>query len=368
MSQSPSLTDNPHQQFPEYQRIIFNAASNVCLSFDPHGLMFQVASDLIWAGLEGNTAIVNGVPAVVARPTPQRPLAPAEGATHGAWNSYSHRMKEYVIYAEETAKLKALIKDSLPEVDRSALNDPLFGLAQRSALTIMEHLRAQYGVLRATDYIALNEKLRMRMDPAGDVVANAANHSLIHAQLAASGQPSSELLKITTFVSTITHISYLQRTYEAYVQTVPQPHLQTYRDLVAYMALHAPNLKPTAVDLGYTAASAAATNAPMILTEYLASPAFAAIVTAAAAAINIAPARRSRGGKDKNKTHQADSQVTLHTPASTNRVYCFVHGYDWHQGTACRRMADPRHAADYSNAHRTAATHTAMPRGCPHKL
>ena len=368
MATVPSLSDNPHQQFPAYQRAIYDAASNVCLAVNPHGLMWQVASDTVWAGLAGNTTDVNGVPTVAARPDPQRPVAPPEAGTHGQWNSYTHRHKDYVLYIDETAKLTKIIKDSLPDVDRNALNDPLFGLAQRSALQIMNHLRDQYGVLRATDYIALNETLRVRMDPSGDVVATAATHTLIHAQLAAVGQPSSELLKITTLVQSFSHIQYLQRTYETYVQTVPQPHLQTYRALVAYMALHSPNLKPTAADLGYTAASATSLTTPLTLSEYMASPAFAAIVTAAAAAVNTAPNNRSRGGRDRRKPRQPTPTTTVPTHAPTNRVYCYVHGYDWHHGTACKRMADPRFTSDYSDAHRTAVSHTSMPRGSMDKL
>ena len=80
-----SLDDQPRQHFAEFERQVYDDAGSSCLDIFPHGLLFLVVSDSLWANLPDNTVLVEGVPNILQRNTLLQPVQPADDATAGAW-------------------------------------------------------------------------------------------------------------------------------------------------------------------------------------------------------------------------------------------------------------------------------------------
>ena len=161
----PSLADQPRQHFAEFERQVYDHAGSACRGlFDHgHGLLSLVVSDLVRRNLPTNITVVDGVSIVRLRDTLLQPAQPADTATAGAWKAYEARIKKFITFAAASELLTQSLKDVIPQSDRDLLSDPILGLVQYSSLQIMDHLRTQYGVFRATDFLQLISQLEQKV-------------------------------------------------------------------------------------------------------------------------------------------------------------------------------------------------------------
>jgi hypothetical protein len=369
MSALPSLHSEPRRHIAAYERVVLDDASTTCADIIPHGLMGEVASDTVWSQLLGNSVITAGVTTIQPRIVPERPAIPADTASSGVWSSYTTQIKMFTVYKAASQALNRRLKDSLPLVDVNQLSHPVLGLSQVTSLQIMTHLRDRYGTLRAVDYAAINTTLETRLQPQEDYLELASRHRLLHVQLADNNQGISELRKVDYFVNAVKHVLPIHRAYELYVQHEPAPHRQSFAALITHLETHVPNFVTTSADMGYAAHANTVSTPVQVITDYLASPAFAAIVSAAAtSAVTTAPAS---GPRRPNNRRGQRSQPPAHPTQALppmQRTYCYAHGYDGHTGRSCNRMANPAYAADYTEAHRSATSHTSVARGSTFRL
>ena len=333
-----SLDDQPRQHFAEFERQVYDDAGSSCLDIFPHGLLFLEVSDPLWANLPDNTVLVEGVPNILPRNTLLQPVQPADNATAGAWKAFERRVKVFDIFSSASALLLKRLKISLPIADRNMLNHPVLGLVNFTTLQIMDHLRSQYGIFRATDFANLTSELETKMLPTSSFDDVSSRQKLIFAQFAEHGQPISELRKCQYLTTSIQHIPHLSKARDLYFQHQPEPSLQTFSQLVAHITVHAPNIVSTIADLGF---AGAATEISDHVTRFFQSPQLATIL---ANAITT-----------RSKPTAIAPQSSVPAPTAT-RKYCYLHGYDWHHSSKCRKMsadkitfcADAKNAADHT--------------------
>ena len=174
-----------------------------------------MVSDLVWRNLSKNITVVDGVSIVRLRDTLLQPAQPADTATAGAWKACEARIKKFGTFAAASELLTQSLKDVIPQSDRDLLSDPILGLLQYLSLQIMDHLRTQYGVFRATDFLQLISQLEQKVSPSADFSDVASKHRLIFSQFATNGQPISEPQQCQYLSNTI----------------ASQPHLVKARDV-----------------------------------------------------------------------------------------------------------------------------------------
>ena len=309
-----SLEEQPRQFFAEFERQVYDDAGSSCLDIFPHGLLSFVVSTPIWNNFPDNNIIVDGVPTIRARNSLLPPLQPADNAVAGLWKAFEARSKAYDKFETALALLLKRIKLTLPLADRNFLSHPVLGLVNFTTLQLMEHLRHQYGTFRATDFANLTLQLQQKMPAGSDFADIASKQRLIFAQFATNAQPLSELQQCQFLSSAISPHPHLVKARDLYYQNQPEPALQTFAALTAYVTLHSPNLLVTSADFGF---SSQATAKPSTST----------------------------------------------TPQSVDppRKYCYVHGYDGHSSSKCRIMAND--TANYSVTARSAKNHTALSGG-----
>ena len=190
------------------------------------------------------------------------------------------------------------------------LSHPVLGLVNFTTLELMDHLRMQYGTFRATDFANLTLQLQQKMPAGSDFADVASKQRLIFAQFATNAQPLSELHQCQFLSAAISPYPHLVKARDLYYQHQPEPALQTFANLTAYITLHSPNLLVTSADFGFSAQATAT--------------------------------KPSSSTKSRN--------------TDTPRNYCYVHGYDGHSSSQCRKMAND--IATYSITARSAKDHT----------
>ena len=355
----PSLDENPRLHFASFERHVYDDAGSTCTDLFPHGLLFLVVSDQTWAALPNNSTTADGITTINPRPTFLAPIQPPDNATTGVWKAFETRRKLFDTFSAASLLLLRRIKLTLPPADVNLLSHPILGLVNFSALSLMEHLRQQYGTFQATDFALLFHQLEEKVTSATDFSTVAARFRLVFEQFSAHNQPISELQQCSYLSNAIEHVPHLVKTQDTYFQRFPDPTNRRFLQLVNHITLHAPNFVQTSADLGYVA-SAIIPATPDPITTFLASAQFATIVaTAAAAAVVKLPPVASRA------SHKSALRPRLTSPSSP-RLYCFLHGYDWHSGIDCKKMAkDP---ASYPQGAQHATSHSSVVGGNTTKL
>lgn len=82
-----------------------------------------------------------------------------------AHKSHAALVKEFEIYTQVGASLKAQLLEAIDSTYTSTLEDPLFGFADVTPLAFMVHLRDSYGQLKPEDRGVLRESLRNPWNP-----------------------------------------------------------------------------------------------------------------------------------------------------------------------------------------------------------
>ena len=175
------------ENFPEFQRQVYDHATSVCLDngflTHRHGLLSFVATIETWQQLRGN-AVANGDDIVLLpRDILTPPLPPADNTN--AWRLFDYRTKEFDKVEAGVLHLTRRLKDALPAADRNELSDPILGMGRITSLNIMTHLRTQYGTLTSEDYKLLYTQLAHKLDTAINFAGFAADQRFIFEQLAA---------------------------------------------------------------------------------------------------------------------------------------------------------------------------------------
>ena len=291
-----TLLDNPREQFRLFNRAAVAAYGTECPTIYTHGLLGFIVRDPQWAQLPGNLVPKDDValpPALLPRPVVVIPPTPATTASSLTIKVCERTLADNLLTTDNSRRLKALLIASISPVDLVALHDPLFGLLNVPALAIITHVTMLQRTRNQTDFAHLRGQLLAPMDFRESIQEFIGSHQLIHDQFAKSHQPLSELDKCYHFREAVKTQTHIQHAIESYLVATRLVSEQTFLTLTTHVVEQAPNFMPTTASMGYSAYTAKEQLHPTT-DSFLASPAFAALITSAIKAVQLVPRKPRR--------------------------------------------------------------------------
>jgi hypothetical protein len=200
----------------------------------------------------------------------------------------------------------------------------------------------KYGTPSSIEVDALEAKLALPLT--GLLGPHLVTHAHIHAQLAAFGQPLSEITKFRAFEKSICDHPAIIKAVATFKADFPALSDQTFEALKLYLTRQLPNLPVTAAQHGYGSSfvqnlTAAKAGDAELTTQLLAT----------IAALQGQLAQTTAPAHGSPAVHLA--QVGSIPRVSRSKAYCFVHGHRGHTGATCRTMAADK---TYTAAHKAA--------------
>lgn len=333
----PELKSDTRQNLQGFLRAVNTAFGSRCQEhLGNNGLLGFCVTDEQWALLPGvATPDANnaGFFILANRPVVTFTEAPELGALAAQLKQYEIAFRRNSAISEALRLLKNSIVASLPDSDINELSDPILGLVSVSCFQILQHLRARYGIFLASDFDSFRTDLEASIG-SRTFSELAATHRLLHVQFSSANQILSEIDKCRYLRAAIAANIPMNTAVTSYLTAHPQIVQQTFAGLVAHITEQAPNFTSVPNDFGYTASTIATTEVPP---PYFESTAFAAFLDKRISAALPKPS--------KPQSHKG----------STNRLYCYKHGYTTHSSVLCRKMSkDPSCTQEM----RTATKHT----------
>jgi hypothetical protein len=304
--------------------------------------------------------MVNGVLVIAPIFDILTPLeVPPNNANNAVMKIYeiSKNDRTAIVQALQILKIRQI--HTMPVSDISEMSDVIFGMTSVTNAQIFAHLHGAYSELDQNDYSIIYSRLQSAKLPTEDYKTLAETHRDLHALLASSGQPSTELAKTNYFMEALKTDYAGHEACREFIRAHPQVAPRTFVDLVATVLLHAPTAVPTTSAFGY---SNAQTTTSVAFAAHLAPTTEAALVTQIAESQRKLSAMRRTGGSAPAAAPTPVPQVAA--PGGRPLKYCYKHGYQrTHAGADCFVMK--RDTTLYNAQHLAATDHNNPPGGNP---
>ena len=354
------LKTNPRLTYQKYRGEVISWASNQCNEITgPSGLLAWILTPVEWAAFPPNRT-VNAAGAIVIAVifdilTPiEAPANNANNAVVKIWEMTKNN-RAAIVQALQIMKTRQI--HTMPDCDISEMSDVMFGMTSVTNAEIFAHLRAAYSELDQNDYSIIYSRLQSAKLPTEDYKTLAETHRDLHALLASSGQPSTELAKTNYFMEALKSDYAGHEACREFVRAHPQVATRTFANLVATVFLHAPTSVPTTSAFGYT-------NAQTTTSVAFAAP--IAPTTEAALVAHIAESQRKLSAMRRTGSSAPAAAPKAATPAPGGGPlkYCYKHGYQRsHAGADCFVLK--RDTQLYDAQHLAATDHNNPPGGNP---
>ena len=161
------------------------------------------------------------LPVVLPRPTIIVPPTPAINASSLTIKLWERKLADNLICTDNLRRLKYLLLASIAPADLVVLHDPLFGLLNITALTIMNHLTILHSTRNQTDFAHLCAQLLTTITSRDSVQDFIGSHQLLHDQFAESNQPLSELDKCHHLREAVQTQVHVQHAIDSYLVAHP---------------------------------------------------------------------------------------------------------------------------------------------------
>lgn len=347
-----SLKVNPTLHWNKFQKELITFAASLVPDIIPSGVVFAVVSLAVFNGFPG-IMVANAAGVMVA--TPPYDLAAeipalAPNATNAQVKIHDTLRTNKALVLQAVALVKSRMIVSMPDQDKSHLDNPVYGLANYNPFQLYTHLHGRYGTLEQADFTIIFDRLKASKLPGQDYAELAEVHRDLHSLLLSAGQPSTELAKTTYYQEALRDDFQGRAAVDVYIRLHPQMAARNFADMVATVILQAPTIPVTNVSLGYSSAmmstaSAVSTSAP---------------TDAVGLAQHIAQCQKDLAALSRKQRGPSPAP-----PAGGSTLkYCHKHGYQKsHAGTDCVVMkAQP---TKYMAQHLSAKDHLTPPGGNP---
>ena len=359
----PDLKTDPHINFSPFRGVLFNEAMNTENAIlGQYGLLFIFLNDAEWEALPGNLitaaiaaapAVPGGAAAVAAVPAVYRdrydfttPVPrPANNAANAVLKDFELQTNNKATVYKAYLNLRAKMINSLAAEDISALSQYPYGVGNRSALDLYNHVVIQYSQLTQDDFTTIIGHLRSAKTATQTYAALASAHRDLHAILFTAGQPLSELDKCNYLIDALNKDAAGIYAAQLYAQAYPLIHHRTFNGLVAHVILHARNSVITTGSMHYATAASVLPLAPAAVPV----PAFGAAELASLTAENAQLKKDLKALRKSSNT------------AGRTKHYCWVHGTCFHPGSKCTVMLADR--TKYTSAHLNSLSSSSPPGG-----
>ena len=349
-----NLKVTPTLHWNKFQKELITFAASLVPDVIPSGVVFAVVSLAVFNGFPG-IMVANAAGAMVA--TPPYDLAAeipalAPNATNAQVKIHDTLRTNKALVLQAVALVKSRIIVSMPDQDKSHLDNPVYGLANYTPFQLYTHLQGRYGTLEQADFTIIFDRLKASKMPGHTYAELAEVHRDLHALLLSAGQPSTELAKTTYFQEALRDDFQGLAAVDVYIRLHPQMAARNFADMVETVIVQAPTIPVNNVSLGYSSAmmstaSAVSSHAP---------------TDAVGLAQHIAKCQKDLAALSRK--HRGPSTVTAPPAAGATLQYCHKHGYQKsHAGTDCVVMRGQ--PAKYTALHLSARDHLTPPGGNP---
>ena len=357
---SPDLKGDARLDWHKFNDNLLTVARQTCRELTGGtGLLGFIIDAADWSRFPPNILLGGGIQPVFDITTAI--AIPAPNASNALVKFWETAIKDRTSINEALQLLTQRMILSMPPSDISELSDPTWGMLSVTLQQMYVHCKLKYSVLNATDFDTIFQRLNLPKATTEDYPALAERHRDLHAVCLNARQPLSELEKCRYYKTSLQHDPAGFTASQHYIQLTPLLSNQTFTQLVAHVALHAPNYAPTAATLGYATASAATSINPAASARP--SPTEAALATQVAQLQrDLAALRKSAPGRPSSGSATVARKINPRNGSTTPNpmLYCHSHGYGYHLGANCKNMqANP---TQYGPAH-LAATNPFNPPG-----
>ena len=229
---SPTLETNPRENLARWAESLQDAARAYCASHDPKGALGLACTAAFWLAVNGG--------AVVARPAHADP-GPMDPASNPAERIIHIQLQLlYKDFADAAAKLRELAIESIGSVNRDAMRDPVLGLHNATANTIITAMYVLHATFTEADidefYIRLDVKLMVTT--AYD--AHTAEFSKVLGLLNDAGVTLDGFEAYRRFLATLSQFPAFGTHVSSFVQLFPDLTTRTVAGVVAHLRVHLP--------------------------------------------------------------------------------------------------------------------------------
>ena len=347
-----TLEINPNRDFPVCEQLLIDCALGLCAEHHSKGLLFVLYMEdpESWNNYPGNAFqdmndIIQYVPMPALTPKPQIPAN--YGTSSGARELFKLQTTIHNAEVVGIQHLKRYTEAILGPVNCNLIGDAST-LRATSVSAMLTFARDLYGACDDSTIKAWTAQLMAPHDPTKPITETLGIHKNLHDKLRTQRQPLSEAAKISMIDTAFESLPGVVELIRDYKKDVPVMGDRTFAALMEHLIQRLSLI--TTGSMGYTANAALAA----LDVEKRIADAFArGRVDGARGRRDGRSAGRGRGdGRGRGR--------------GIVRLYCYVHGYDSHNGVDCHVMkADPSY---YLPAYTTATSHVNPADGSKTKL
>eukprot|EP01036_Dinobryon_divergens_P037163 gene37163-48562_t len=229
-----SLKVNPTLHWSKFQKELITFAASLVPDIIPSGVVFAVVSLAVFNGFPGIT-VANAAGVIVI--TPPYDLvaeipALAPNATNAQVKIHDTLRTNKALVLQAVALVKSRMIVSMPDQDKSHLDNPVYGLANYNPFQLYTHLHGRYGTLEEqADFTIIFDRLKASKTPGQTYAELAEVHRDLHALLLSAGQPSTELAKTTFFQEALRDDFQGRAAVDVYIRLHPQMAARNFADM-----------------------------------------------------------------------------------------------------------------------------------------
>ena len=354
---SPTLEVNPRENLARWLDSVHAAGRHYCASHGPTGASHLASSAAFWLAINGGAVVPRPVH---ANPGPIAAAAnPAERINHVAAVEIAKDM------ADAAAALRELVIASVGPTNLELVSDPILGLHDVTANTLIASMIAHHGAFTEADIDAFFVRLDIKLQALTAYDAHAAEFQRVLRSINQAGVQLTGFPAYRRFLITLSAFPAFGSHVASYVQQFPDINARTVAGIIPHLRLHVPSVAilSTGNPFAGAAQGSSSVNDDVVFNvgQYAGMN---RIELFAALAVQNAGRKPYGDNNGANGRNESDT-----TPAGF--FYCYKHGHNathgWDPVTgnlkeACNYMKD--RPQEFSRAMKAAKTCAAVAKGC----
>jgi hypothetical protein len=236
MSITPSLADNSAINLPSWLQAVNRFARTLFAEYDPYGLLFLVADNVVWQALPANQITdPAGNPAIRARPTFPTPPDLALNAGPAARDIHKHQLRSSMTYLSTLVTLTTALIDSIGESNRVAISHPIYETTLLTPTDIVNQMTTMHSNYTQLDIDVLREPLSVKLSNLTEFRPHVATFRQALAALNRAGQLPLPLEQYSMFRNSLSTYPQFFTYITSYTIARPQIAQQTFETLAAFL-------------------------------------------------------------------------------------------------------------------------------------
>jgi hypothetical protein len=224
MSVRPSLSDHSSINLPSWTQAVNRYARTLFSEYDPFGLLFLVADNVVWQALPANQLAPDNNGNPVFRPRPTFPVPPPLAVNAGPAARDTHRMetKAAMAFMAAWVTLTTALIESIGDHNRTSISHPIYETTLLTPTDIVTQMTALHSNYTQLDIDHLRAPLIVALPALTDFRPHVANFRQALAALNRAGQLPLPLEQFQMFRNTLTAFPHFFPYITSYTIARPQ--------------------------------------------------------------------------------------------------------------------------------------------------